>query len=79
VLRTLLPAGVDAYALLVGMRQAERDQMALSERDREGVRRLREHIGTSMSYTEVPAFDQDVHDLGSLAEVGHHLLGPLAA
>jgi anion-transporting ArsA/GET3 family ATPase len=79
VLRTLLPPTIDADALLVSMRQAERDQMAFSERDREGVRRLREHIGTSMSYTEVPAFDQDVHDLGSLAEVGDYLLGPIAA
>ena len=32
-----------------------------------------------MSYTEVPALDLDVHDLGSLAAVGTYLLGPLPA
>jgi anion-transporting ArsA/GET3 family ATPase len=75
----LLPAGADADALLARMQQAARDQAALAARDHEGVRRLREHVDASMSYTEVPAFDRDVHDLSSLAEVGRHLLGPLAA
>ncbi len=78
-LRGLLPAGTAADGLLSAMRQAARDQNALAERDREGVRRLRRHVGDSMSYTEVPALDQDVHDLGSLAEVAGYLLGPLAS
>ena len=74
-----LPGGTDAEGLLARMQQAARDQNALAQRDREGVRRLREHVGANMSYTEVPALDLDVHDLGSLAEVGAHLLGPLPA
>jgi anion-transporting ArsA/GET3 family ATPase len=75
----LLPAGTDAAALFARMQQAARDQSALAARDREGVRRLRQHIGAAMSYTEVPALDQDVHDLAALAEVGRYLLGPLVA
>jgi anion-transporting ArsA/GET3 family ATPase len=74
-----LPPRADAEGLLARMLQAARDQDALARRDGEGVRRLREHIGPSMSYTEVPALDLDVHDLAALAEVGTHLLGPLPA
>jgi anion-transporting ArsA/GET3 family ATPase len=78
-LASLLPDGAGDAALFEQMRQAARDQSALAARDREGVRRLRQHIGAGMSYTEVPALDQDVHDLASLAEVGRYLLGPLVA
>ncbi len=74
-----LPPGADAEDLLARMRAAAADQDALARRDREGVRRLREHIGTRMSYTEVPALDRDVHDLAALAEVSTYLLGPLPA
>jgi hypothetical protein len=74
-----LPPRADAEGLLARMLQAARDQDALARRDDEGVRRLREHIGPTMSYTEVPALDLDVHDLAALAEVGTHLLGPLPA
>lgn len=58
--------------------QATTDARALAARDQEGVRRLREHVGDDMSYTEVPALSQDVHDLGALATVGEHLIGQLA-
>ena len=51
----------------------------LGERDREGIRRLREHLPAAASYAEVPAFDRDVHDLGALAEVSTYLLGEAAA
>ncbi|MFI5306706.1 MAG: ArsA family ATPase [Polyangiales bacterium] len=77
-LRALVEPGPEGEALLSAIAQAVRDHGALAERDREGVRRLREHVGTTMSYTEVPAFAQDVHDLGALARVGACLLGPLA-
>jgi anion-transporting ArsA/GET3 family ATPase len=75
----LLPAGVAVEPLLRAIEQATRDETAMADRDREGVRRLREHVDTSMSYTEVPALDRDVHDLGALAEVSRYLLGPLPA
>jgi anion-transporting ArsA/GET3 family ATPase len=78
-LTSVLPAGTDVQGLLARMQQAAHDQSAMAERDREGVRRLRQHIGSEMSYTEVPAFDKDVHDLASLAEVGRYLFPPLVA
>jgi anion-transporting ArsA/GET3 family ATPase len=74
-LARLAPDLPDPDGLLTRMRQAAADQVALARRDREGVRRLRDHIGDRLSYTEVPAFDQDVHDLRSLARVGEYLLG----
>ena len=74
-LSRLLPGQSEPDALLTRMRQAGADQLALARRDREGVRRLRDHIGDRLSYTEVPALDQDVHDLRSLAQVGEFLLG----
>ena len=50
----------------------------IAARDREGIRRLREHIGPSMTYTEVPALERDVHDLASLAEIAALSAGPSA-
>jgi len=74
-LARIAPDLPDPEGLLTRMRQAAADQLALARRDREGVRRLRDHIGDRMSYIEVPALDQDVHDLRSLAQVGDYLLG----
>ncbi|HEX2677481.1 MAG TPA: hypothetical protein VHM19_12595, partial [Polyangiales bacterium] len=71
----LMPEVADPAALLTRMRQAGADQLALARRDREGIRRLREHIGERLSYTEVPALDQDVHELRSLAQVADYLFG----
>jgi anion-transporting ArsA/GET3 family ATPase len=71
----LMPEVADPAALLTRMRQAGADQLAIARRDREGVRRLREHIGVDLSYTEVPALDQDVHELRSLSRVGEYLFG----
>ena len=73
----LLPEGFAPEDMFARMQQAASDQAALARRDREGVRRLREHIGADMGYTEVPALERDVHDLSALAEVSEHLLGPL--
>jgi anion-transporting ArsA/GET3 family ATPase len=71
----LMPEVGDPAALLTRMRQAGADQLALARRDREGIRRLREHTGERLSYTEVPALDQDVHELRSLARVADYLFG----
>lgn len=70
-----VPDASPSRALLENMRLAASDAEALARRDREGVRRLREHVGPEMSYTEVPALRRDVHDLSALAEVGNFLLG----
>jgi anion-transporting ArsA/GET3 family ATPase len=77
-LQQLLPSELDAAALLERMRDAAYEQSAMSARDREGIRILRQQIGDT-TYAEVPALDQDVHDLEALARIGDHLMGPLAA
>jgi anion-transporting ArsA/GET3 family ATPase len=77
-LASRMTPAVDPATLLSRMRDAARDQNALAARDREGIRRLREHLGAAMPYTEVPALDNDVHDLRALAEVSSYLLGPTA-
>jgi anion-transporting ArsA/GET3 family ATPase len=73
-----LPAGTDAADLLERMRKAAADHAALSQRDQEGLRRLRQHVTPGMSYTEVPALAEDVHDLRMLAHMGEHLFGPIS-
>ena len=73
-----LPAGADAAGLLERMRRAAADHAALALRDEEGLRRLRQHVGPGMSYTEVPALAQDVHDLEMLARMGEHPFGPIS-
>jgi anion-transporting ArsA/GET3 family ATPase len=73
-----LPSGAPSADLLSRMHHAARDTEALAKRDREGVRRLREHLAPDMSYTEVPAMRRDVHDRAALAEVGDYLLGARA-
>jgi anion-transporting ArsA/GET3 family ATPase len=75
-LRAHLPTDVDAVALRRAMQTAADDQNAVARRDREGIRRLRERIGSSMTFTEVPALQSDVHDLVSLAQISRYLLGP---
>jgi anion-transporting ArsA/GET3 family ATPase len=74
-LATFVPDAATRAGLLERMRTAAADARAEAERDREGVRRLREHVGKDLSYTEVPAFETDVHDLGALAELATHLVG----
>jgi anion-transporting ArsA/GET3 family ATPase len=78
-LAALLPAGADVQALLDGMRDAAYEQSAMAARDREGIRLLGQQIGENTVYAEVPALDRDVHDLVALAQIGQHLMGPLAA
>jgi anion-transporting ArsA/GET3 family ATPase len=70
--------GAPSPALLERMFVAAHDAERLAASDLEGLRRLREHVGPDMSYTEVPELRHDVHDLAALARVGEHLLGPLA-
>ncbi len=62
--------------LLERMARAAVDARTLGERDREGIRRLREQMDATSTYAEVPAFDRDVHDLGALAELGAYLVPP---
>lgn len=75
-LRPHWPANLDPAATVTGLRQALSEARAEGESDREGVRRLREHVGQSLQYTEVPAFDHDVHDLRALADLSRFLIAP---
>lgn len=45
----------------------------LGEVDDREVRRLEERCGKGPTYVRVPAFDEDVHDLGALTRVNEHL------
>ncbi|MDD9937334.1 MAG: AAA family ATPase [Myxococcales bacterium] len=76
-LEARLSEAQDTAGLVQRVEQAAADARSLAERDQEGVRRLRKHVGADMSYTEVPALSQDVHDLSALARVGEHLMGAM--
>lgn len=73
-LRPLWPATLDPQATVPALRRSLHDARAQGASDREGVRRLQEHVGKGLSYTEVPAFDHDVHDLRALSEVSRYLV-----
>jgi anion-transporting ArsA/GET3 family ATPase len=72
-LARVVPAGVDAADLHVRMQRAASDLAQLAERDAEGIRRMRQHLGERLPHVIVPALDRDVHDLEALAQVGAHL------
>lgn len=59
--------------LLSRMLTAAEDARAMAQRDHQGLERLRKAIGHDLPYVEVPAFERDVHDLGALARLSHHL------
>jgi anion-transporting ArsA/GET3 family ATPase len=51
------------------------DYRALADRDRLGVERLTTELG-EIPAAVIPAFEDDVHDLGGLARLDRHLFGP---
>lgn len=75
----MLEQGVpgDGREFFERMRAALADDVALAQRDAEGVRRLRQSVGSEIAYVEVPAFARDVHDLAALARLAGHF-GPAA-
>jgi hypothetical protein len=52
---------------------ATEDAARLAARDQQGLVRLRKSVGQDLPYVEVPAFERDVHDLGALTRLSHHL------
>lgn len=68
-----LPDNSDARDLLERMQSAIDDALAIAKADRVGIERLKRQIGKQMSYTEVPALEQDVHNLSALAKVSFYL------
>ena len=70
-----LPAGVDGPRLVSRMRRALDDARLQAVADRLECDRLETRGGRTALYVEVPVLDQDVHDLGSLAEIASYLVG----
>jgi anion-transporting ArsA/GET3 family ATPase len=70
-----LPAGVDRPALLAKLDQALDDDRLRAVTDRGEVERLKALTGNRGLYIEVPAFEQDVHDLAALSRVASFLVG----
>ena len=66
---------IEPNALLARMQLATEDARTLARRDAQGLKRLRQSIGDDLPYVELPAFDRDVHELGSLARLSTFLLG----
>jgi anion-transporting ArsA/GET3 family ATPase len=69
---------VDAKRLWERMQTAAEDAFTLAHRDLQGLKRLRKSVGDDLPYVEVPAFDRDVHELGSLARLSEYLVGASA-
>ena len=59
--------------VLSRMLRATEDASVLAQRDHQGLERLRKSVGPDLPYVEVPAFERDVHDLGALSRLSHHL------
>lgn len=69
----VLPARQDQKDLVGRMQRAMDDARAIAQADSVGIRRLQTHVGKNMSYTQVPALEQDVHDLSNLAKIASYL------
>jgi len=72
-LRDVLPQSIDAADIHPRLRQALNDERGWAIADRAEVERLDEQVGSDTRIVEVPAFDQDVHDLAALAKVASFL------
>jgi anion-transporting ArsA/GET3 family ATPase len=68
---SLSPAAEDS--LLSRMLTAAHEARVQALRDHQGLERLRKAVGHDLPYVEVPAFERDVHDLGALHRLSHHL------
>ena len=67
--------GIDPHHAIARMRRALDDARTRAIADRLQADRLVQRAGKGQIYVEVPAFEQDVHDLGALAEVASYLVG----
>ena len=72
-LAEVLPASIDAANLQPRLDEALNAERSWAVSDRAGVDRLGEEAGGETRILEVPAFDQDVHDLAALARVASYL------
>ena len=72
-LRAALPVSVDAADIHPRLWESLEDERGWALADRAQVDRLGEQIGNHTRIVEVPAFDEDVHDLAALARVAAYL------
>lgn len=70
-----LPNGMDAVRAASRLRRALDDARVRATADRLQADHLRERAGSDHRFVEVPAFEEDVHDLSALAEVASYLTG----
>ena len=73
-----LPRGINEALLEEKLWQALDDERLRAVTDRGEVERLHALTHNRGLYVEVPAFEEDVHDLKSLARVASHLMGSAA-
>ena len=72
-LREVLPSSLDAADIQPRLTEALRAEREWATADRAGVEHLEKQIGNNTRIVEVPAFDEDVHDLAALARVASYL------
>ncbi len=72
-LREALPESIDANDIQPRLEQALGDERRWATADRAEVDRLSSQIGEDTRIVEVPAFDEDVHDIAALAKVASYL------
>ncbi|MEM7138833.1 MAG: ArsA-related P-loop ATPase [Myxococcota bacterium] len=72
-LREALPETLDVEGLHPRLSKALADERRRANADRAQVDRLSAQIGQDTSVVEVPAFDEDVHDITALARVASYL------
>ena len=72
-LRAALPQSIDAANILPRLSEALTVERRWAMADRAEVERLNEQVGSDAGIVEVPAFDEDVHDIAALAKVAAFL------
>ncbi len=70
-----LPEAMDARRAVKRMRRAVDDARTQAIADRIQAEHLRSRVGQELTFIEVPHFEEDVHDLGALANVAAYLVG----
>ncbi len=71
----VLPEGMDVRRAVERMRRALDDERLQGVADRIEAERLRTMVQSETQFVEVPAFEEDVHDLAALARVASYLVG----
>jgi anion-transporting ArsA/GET3 family ATPase len=71
--RPHLPSTISAEDAVARMHDALRDERTRALANRAEAVSLKEHVGDEVAFVEVPALEEDVHDLETLSTVARHL------